>query len=89
MEAHEILVKLIKRMYEQVENNEELKNFWEGMVEEIPDLIEWIQNIMEKGGEVAVKAAETVGEVAVETAEVAGEVALEAADVAEVVASEL
>jgi hypothetical protein len=79
----------LKSMFEQIEHNEVLESFWEEMAEEIPDLIEWIQNILEAGGEAVVQAAETVGEVATEVAEVAGEVALETADVAAVVASEL
>ena len=69
---------LAESMYEEVEDNKELESFWEKMAEEIPDLIEWIQTLLETAGETAVQVAET-----------AGEVALEVADVADVVATEL
>ena len=69
---------LAENMYEQVEKDEELESFWEKMAEEIPDLLEWIQTLLEKAGETAAQVAEA-----------AGEVALEVADVADVVATEL
>ena len=47
---------LVENMHAQVEGSESLKSFWESMVEEIPDLIEWIHTIMEKGAEVAAEA---------------------------------
>jgi hypothetical protein len=76
------LTELFHRMYEMVEHNALLESFWEDMVQEIPDLIEWTENVLAKGGEAVAAAAETVGEVAVETAEVIGEAAIETAEVA-------
>jgi molecular chaperone DnaK (HSP70) len=71
------LAELAKSMFKQIEENEELESFWEEMVEEIPDLIEWIQNLLEKGGEIAADIAEVAGEVAVETADIAEIIATE------------
>ena len=63
------------RMLEQVEENEILQSFWEEMIEEIPDLIEWIQGFLEKSGEAIVETAEAAGEVAMEASDVVAEVA--------------
>ena len=84
-EAHALkldqLGALAKRMHDQVEHNEALSSFWEDMVKEIPDFIEWTENVLKEGEEVIAGAAETVGEVATNIAEVGGEVAAEVADV--------
>ena len=39
---------LIKQLYRQVENDEDLKSFWERMAEELPDLIEGIETVIER-----------------------------------------
>ena len=69
------LKELGRRMLEQVEENEVLQSFWEEMVEEIPDLIEWIQSFLEKGGDALIETAQTAAEAAPEIAEAASEVA--------------
>ena len=84
-EAHALkldqLGELTKRMHDQVEHNAALSSFWEDMVKEIPDFIEWTENVLKEGEEVIAGAAETIGEAATEIAEVGGEVAAEVADV--------
>jgi len=69
------LKELGRRMLEQVEENEVLQSFWEEMVEEIPDLIEWIQGFIEKGGDALIETAQAAAEAAPEIAEAASEVA--------------
>ena len=69
------MIEVGHRMLEQVEDNEVLQSFWEEMIEEIPDLIEWIQSFLEKSGDVIVETAEAAGEVAMEASDVVAEVA--------------
>jgi len=69
------MIEVGHRMLEQVEDNEVLQSFWEEMIEEIPDLIEWIQGFLEKSGDVIVETAEVAGEVAIEASDVVAEVA--------------
>ena len=87
------LTELFHRMYEMIDHNALLASFWEDMVQEIPDLIEWAENVMAKGGEAVseavttageavTQAAETAGEVVTQVAETAGEVAIQVAEVA-------
>ena len=94
------LTELFHRMHEMIDHNALLASFWEDMVQEIPDLIEWTENVLAKGGEAVseaaatveeavVQSAEVIGEAAIETAEVAGEASLEIADVAAAIATEV
>ena len=64
------LERLIENIVVQIESNGMLESFWEEIALEIPDLLEWIKTIIEKGEGVVVQAAETAAEVAVESAEV-------------------
>jgi hypothetical protein len=73
---------LAKRMHDQVEHNSTLSSFWEDMVQEIPDFIEWTETVLKEGEEVIV-------EVAAEVAEVGGEVAAEAATVGAEIAPQI
>ena len=87
------LTELFHRMYVMVEHNALLASFWEDMIGEIPDLIEWTENVLAKGGEAVseavttveeavVQSAEVIGEAAATTAEAVGEAAIETAEVA-------
>ena len=80
------LDELAKRMHSQVEHDKSLESFWEDMALEIPDAIEWTENILKESGEVLVETAEAVGEV---VTEVASEIALEASEIAAAVITEL
>ena len=80
------LGELAKRMHSQVEHDKSLESFWEDMAQEIPDFIEWTENVLKESGEVLAETAEMLGEVATE---VAGEIALEATDIAAAIVTEL